>query len=101
MAAAKSKSNDTDDVTDQISALQSELAELTKLVKDIGATKVQDVADSAADLAAQAAKTGEKYAARAEDGLDQALELVRDKPANALAVAMGVGFLIGLITGRK
>ena len=80
MAATKSKE---DELSAQLDALKADMADLTQTMKNLGVAKVDDAR------------------AHAQDGVDQALDYVRDKPANALAVAAGMGFLIGLLSGRR
>ncbi|MFC0340569.1 MULTISPECIES: DUF883 family protein [Paracoccus] len=88
-----------------------------------GNTTTDKVKQSAADLAAAARERGEEFVGRARseadrlyregerrahevaeyagDYYDEMSEMVRRKPAQALGIAAGVGFLVGLILARR
>jgi ElaB/YqjD/DUF883 family membrane-anchored ribosome-binding protein len=46
-------------------------------------------------------EAGDEAAARARAGADAADEYVRDNPWQAVAIAAGVAFIIGLLVGRR
>ena len=88
-----------------------------------GNTTTDKVKQTAADLAATAREKGEEFVDRAKheadrlyrqgerrahevaeyagDYYDEMSEMVRRKPAQALGIAAGVGFLVGLILARR
>lgn len=88
-----------------------------------GNTTTDKVKQSAADLAATAREKGHEFVDRARseadrlrregerrahevaeyagDYYDEMSEMVRRKPAQALGIAAGIGFLVGLILARR
>ena len=88
-----------------------------------GNTTTDKVKQSAAEIAAAAREKGEEFVDRAKseadrlyrqgerrahevaeyagDYYDEMSEMVRRKPAQALGIAAGVGFLVGLILARR
>lgn len=89
----------------QIGILKEELATLSGSVANAGRAQVRDAADSVR-------KTGRKAARVAGDGYDYATDQVdealsaaddftRERPAMALGLAAGAGFLLALAMLRK
>ena len=105
--AAKSAKADAsaEDVREQISALQADVAALTKAISSYGKAKGAD-AKAAAELTAEdlklrAEKLGKDAEAQIRSGYASAEGAVRDNPAAAVGIAAGLGFLLGLITTRR
>lgn len=103
MARAAQKTND--DLKEQIAALKGDVAELTKVIGEMTSAAAEQargtVAQTVKQTAEAAVETGAQVAHAADDGLAQTLEYVRDKPANAVAIAAGVGFLVGMMMSGK
>ena len=104
--AAKSNGSRTtaEDVEDRIDELRNEIAALTKTLASFGATKVDDYRAGLDRLAADAIATSSKAfeAARSEAiSLEEGLETqIRNRPLQAVGIAVGVGFLAALLTRR-
>jgi ElaB/YqjD/DUF883 family membrane-anchored ribosome-binding protein len=67
-----------------------------------GAHKAIDRAASvASDYAERMSAKGEELMSMHEDWLDMAREYVREKPLQALGIALAAGYLVHLITSRR
>lgn len=84
----------TDPLETQIAALKAELARLADLL----ATRGQAEADSLRDTARAEA---EKLRIKGAEGVAQAEDWLRGHPGQALGLAAGFGFLLGLLIGRR
>lgn len=93
------------ELSDQIAALKADIAGLAATLAAMGKAKGQAVADAAReDVAALRAKGEETAATLAQEAKDLAAEaesLLRNRPATALGIAVGLGFLVGLMTNRR
>jgi len=84
------------------------MAETTKRQSDDNIERMSQSAHKAVDRAASAASDyaerlsakGEQFMSMHEDWLDTAREYVREKPLQALGIALAAGYLLHLITGR-
>ncbi len=117
MAATTSKSNDNDNakgvVSDadiaelqkQIAALKSDIVTLTTTVRDIGKNSAEALRGAATDQVEALREQGEAALRdaqlRGKDVYSQAEASIRENPAAAVGIAAGLGFLFGLIFGRK
>ena len=61
---------------------------------------VDRAASVASDYAERLSSKGEQFMSMPEDWLDTAREYVREKPLQALGIALAAGYLLHLITGR-
>ncbi|WP_299847025.1 DUF883 domain-containing protein [uncultured Paracoccus sp.] len=92
-----------DNVTrsDSVERVKEKGAELAGAARDAG-REYADIARQEADrLYSAGKKRADEVAHYAEDYYDEVSDLVRRKPAQALGIAAGVGFLIGLILARR
>lgn len=93
------------DVAEQMAILRDDVRSLTETVAQVAQAKGQELTHAANEQlvsARNAANAGLGTAkAQAVHLQDQANDFVRDQPAAALAIAAGLGFLIGLSSGRK
>ncbi len=100
-----SKEPTVSDLNDQIEALKSDIAKLTSLVGEIGTSKAAELRDVAKQKAKELRSEGERYAQEAgqmaQDSAEAALDAVRKQPATAIALAVGIGFLVGLVTSSR
>ena len=104
--ATKSDSDPTlKEVSIQLEALKTDLANLTEAVGDYGKSRIERTRDGVKSTA-RATKE------RTEEGIEQlrgeaaqyareAEAMVRQQPGAALGIAAGVGFLAGLIVSRR
>lgn len=87
-----------DDLTQQISVLKSDIADLAGQLKSFGHSKTSDAADTAKSAARTAARNG---AEKVHQTQKQATEFVQNQPGTALGIAAGIGFLVGFLTSRR
>ncbi|WP_272009431.1 DUF883 family protein [Roseovarius sp. ZX-A-9] len=104
-SSAESGGATVEELTSQIEALKGDIAAITGTLADLGAeTRDQAkarVRDAASDVRARSEKHLKDAQACAEDLSAQATDAVRQQPAMAVGIAVGVGFLIGLVTARR
>ncbi|WP_439122362.1 DUF883 family protein [Marivita sp.] len=100
----KSPSHTRDDVDQQFQIIRDDITTLTNLLRDIGEEKVGEKRDAAI---AEAAELLEKSRAAIDDGrlrATQATASIEDyihkQPVQSALIALGVGFLFGMITRR-
>ncbi len=109
MSTAAKKSTKTeisvDDVTEQVAILRDDISALTSTIAKLMEDKSRQVAEKGKETAEMARETVE---ARAADAADQARDakayvddMVAKNPTGALAVAAGVGFLVGMLNSRR
>lgn len=93
------------ELSDQIAALKADIAGLASTLTAMGKARGQAVADAAREDAAAIRAKGEEAAAeagaKARELLSEAEAVLRDRPGTALGVALGIGFLVGLMTNRR
>jgi ElaB/YqjD/DUF883 family membrane-anchored ribosome-binding protein len=93
------------DLTKQIDTLRTDIANLTSLMGEVGTAKAMAAKDAAVEKVTELRREGERYAQEAgkmaHDGAEVALDAVRRQPATAVAVAVGIGFLVGLVTSSR
>lgn len=96
---------DYKDLTDQVATLKKDLAGITDLLGEIGARRKDETIAAARARAAELRARGEdtltEAQLRAEDMQEQAYAAIRRQPGTAIGIAVGVGFLVGLLTSRK
>ncbi len=105
VAASTKAEVTTAELQEQISALKSDIANLTQTFKDLGAARAKE-AKSQAELAYNDAVSKGKAQAQhisdqAQSAISQAEEKVRENPTAALGIAAGIGFVVGLLTSRR
>lgn len=105
-------------VTDELDALRNEVAAIAKRVSGIAGTTGEALRDNVAQLrsavpdsnqlsraANSALDQGRHYldqaGAEVRGGVREARVAVQQNPATAIAVAAGVGFLVGLLVGSS
>jgi len=74
---------------------------LSDYAKTEGAAARDKVQASGEDALARGQQYADAARTKASDGAAQALEQVRRQPAAAVGIAVGVGFLVGLVAGRR
>lgn len=99
------KETSMDDVTEQMAILRDDISALTTTLAEL----VQDKSSNLSDAAKAKAEEAQR---KVQDGADQAMnqaanarayveDTVARNPGGALAVAAGVGFLVGMISARR
>lgn len=98
MAQPKAVNTDTQDnvehLAEQIAVLRQDISAISRSLADIGASTKDAAVQSARVKAAELRASGEELG-------QQAVDAVRQQPAAAVGMAVGVGFLLGFLTGRK
>jgi len=96
---------DFEELSEQIATLRNDLGAITETLKNAGVhsrdAAVNNARQTAADLQARG-QDGLRHAqSSAEEMGAQAAQTVRNQPAAAVGLAVGVGFLLGFMSGRK
>ncbi|WP_163846804.1 DUF883 family protein [Pseudooceanicola aestuarii] len=104
-SAAKAHDPSQDDIQAQLKVLQAEVANLTQVLGDYGRAQTGELKSFATERARKLradAEAGVKLTeAQVRDAYSDAETAVRNNPGTAVAIASGVGFLIGLIASRR
>lgn len=103
--AKKSAESDAyEDLSIQVAALKTDLANLTAAIGDIGRAEKSRLANVAKDTRDAVKERGEKHAQELKQTTDRYLRdgetFVRENPATALGIVAGIGFLFGLLSRR-
>jgi ElaB/YqjD/DUF883 family membrane-anchored ribosome-binding protein len=105
MAQSTNGSASSEDLERQIEALKKDVAGIARILSDMGSQRRDDLKDTvgrtAADLRARGEATYNDARDRGIELGDQAADAVRRQPGTAIALAVGLGFVIGLVTGRR
>lgn len=100
------------DLTAQIDELKGQLAELAKTARRRGADLADDLEDRGEAAMDGLRRRGRRYyraaadqadhlRSRASGYIDDADTAVREHPATAMGIAVGLGFLLGLVLARR
>jgi ElaB/YqjD/DUF883 family membrane-anchored ribosome-binding protein len=106
MPAKDSKPDPTaEELPQQIDALRADVAAIAETLQGLGLAAGQAGAEGMKDRARQA-RAGteariEEMHARLEAVMDEADRVARDRPATAMGISAGLGFLVGLLLGRR
>jgi ElaB/YqjD/DUF883 family membrane-anchored ribosome-binding protein len=105
MAQSTNGAATSEDLERQIEALKNDVASISRILADMGAQRRDDLKESVGRTAADLRARGEATVNDARDrGLElgeQAADAVRRQPATSIGLAVGLGFLIGFMTGRR
>ena len=106
MAAKDDKPEPTiEDLARQMEGLRADLSELAETLKALGISQTRAAAEEVKQRAGEARDAGaqqvEELQARLEAMLGEADKLARDRPATAMGIAAGLGFVIGLLLARR
>ena len=85
-------------ITAQVESLKSELSRLTSM---IGEATGDTSGDAAKFIQAKAAELRARAEIAAADTVTRADSFVKEKPGQALGVAVGIGFILGLWLSRR
>lgn len=102
---SKTDSPDTTAIQAQLEAVQKDVAELTRALASYGKAQGAHLGGAArakAEHVRGEAEAGLAYAdAQARQAYATAEDRVRENPAASVAIASGVGFLIGMLMARR
>jgi len=89
----------------QLETLRADMAKLVETVTALGRARTGDAAASLGETAHELRRRGEENLTaareRGEAAMDQAAEYVRRRPTEAVAIAAGLGVLLGLFLNRR
>ena len=96
---------DIEQLSLQIAALKKDIAGITTTLSNLGSSTGAAAVNTAKRTAEDLRIAGERKVAEAqvtaEDLGKQAADAVRQQPAAAMGLAVGLGFLLGFLSGRK
>lgn len=105
MATKTTGEASVEELTAQIELLKKDISTLMRTAGDVGRSQAASAADTARARAGEIREGAEHYAElagqRASEGAEAALETIRRQPASSVAIAVGIGFLIGLVTSSN
>ena len=106
MAAKDDKKEPTiEDLSRQIEELKADLSGLAETLKALGVAQTRAAAEEVKGRAESARAAGaqqvEDLQVRLEAMLGEADKIARDRPATAMGIAAGLGFLVGLLLARR
>ncbi|AXI53609.1 DUF883 domain-containing protein [Sulfitobacter sp. JL08] len=111
MASTQKKSNGSvsaptaEDLGQQLETLKADIVSITQSLGDMAKAQGNDLSAAAKERVADAKAKGSEHIAdlnaQAEHLGAQAGEFVHRKPAVALGMAAGLGFLVGLMSQRR
>lgn len=87
--------------TDSVERVKERGAELADAARDAGREYADRARHEAERLYDEGRRRAQDVATYAEEGYDELSDMVRRKPAQALGIAAGVGFLIGLVLASR
>lgn len=97
MKSAQSDHANLDDVKSDIATLRADVSDLIHGLAESGIEIARTGADNATDAVSRAAESAREHA---HDAHEQLRESVSERPITSLAVAFGVGALIGRFMAR-
>lgn len=104
-AATASAQKDFENLQEQIATLRNDIAGLSDALSALAGSSRDAAMDKVQRQAADIRDAGERQLRsaqqRAEEMGQQAADAVRSQPAAAVGLAVGLGFLLGFMTGRK
>lgn len=103
--ANKSAGRDSEALSDQVSVLRQDLANITELLGEIGVRRKDETVAAARSRMERVRQEGETRwhdaQNKAHETQDELLQAIRRQPGTALGIAVAAGFLAGLLTSRK
>ncbi len=94
-----------DDVTDQLATLRGDMARLVETVAALGRATSDDAAGTVASTAQDLREKGRESLAavreRGETVVGDIAGFLHRRPTEAMAVAAGLGFIVGLLARRR
>ena len=104
-ATTNGKTDPQADLQAQITALKTDIASLAGTIKDMGAAQKDHLVAAASNKSEALRAKGEAALHDAQQTagkvINEAETKVRDNPAAAVGIAAGLGFVVGLVAGRK
>lgn len=92
--ASQDAQDNVEQLSEQMAILRQDISAISRSLADLGVSTKDAALESARQKAAELRVSGEELG-------QQAVDAVRQQPAAAVGIAVGVGFLLGFLTGRK
>ncbi|PWE33488.1 hypothetical protein DDZ14_04630 [Maritimibacter sp. 55A14] len=96
---------DTEQLSKQIEMLKNDIASISQTLTDMGAQRRDEAVEGMRRTASELRDRGQARAAEAreyaEDTGHQVADAVRQQPATAVGLAVGLGFILGFLTSRR
>ncbi len=93
-----------EDVEQQLQTLREDFGTLAKLLRDIGEAKAGEKRDAAlaeaTELLEKSRSAVEEGRAKAQQATASVEDYIRNQPLQSALIALGVGFIFGMITRR-
>ncbi len=103
--AGSNNSPSSDDLMREIETLRADLARITETMAEMGKAEARSMASEVRKRSRKAREQVEdeleNLRGSAEAAIDQADDLIRERPALAMAIAAGLGLVAGLLLYRK
>jgi ElaB/YqjD/DUF883 family membrane-anchored ribosome-binding protein len=103
--AGSNNNPSTEDLVREIETLRADLARVTETLAEMGKAEARSMADEVRKRSRKARAhvedEFEHLRGSAEAAIDQADELIRERPAIAMTIAAGLGLIVGLLLYRK
>ncbi len=94
----------SDDIEQQFRLIREDVTDLAKLIKKVGESKSSEARDAAL---AEANELLERSRSKLDEGVSRARraaasveDYIHEKPVQSALIALGVGFLVGIISRR-
>lgn len=104
MAKENENTNEQTDLEKQVQDLRNDIAAIASTLSDLGSQKLNEAKDRAQTMYENARAQGDEALNDAREKLTQTQDsicaCVREKPMMSLAIAAGIGFVIGQILRR-
>ena len=104
-SSASAPKQDIEQLSAQIDTLKKDISAITRTLSELSSSTrdatVESLRSHAAELRDRGQENIRQARSHAEDLGHQAADAVRNQPAAAVGLAVGLGFLLGFMTGRK
>lgn len=105
MASSTTQSPSTRDLEAQVSAIKTDIAQLTEMMREMGKAQAASVKSAASEKIASAKDKSEAQLRdlreQAELRIMEAEDTIKANPTASVGIAAGIGFVIGLLTARR
>jgi len=95
----------TEDLARQIETLRADLSRIAETMGELARLRAEEQGDRLREARDHVGRMAEQEAQRiyrqAGEAMDHADTMIRERPAMAVGIAAGLGFLVGLMTARK
>ena len=105
MAQKSTTQDEIDQLSSQISTLKKDISDISETLAELGQSSKDAASMQAKKKAAELRAAGQHQMDQAQDMAEdlgrQAGDAVHNQPMATMGVAVGLGFLLGFMTGRK